>query len=228
MGTSRCPKSPGRVASVMTRIRRDGKNVFETTGVCAYTGDIEHELLRRGWVKYLDDGNVVFRGGFLELIEYFGGEFERVAAECNAERVQVPDFMTPATTRDTKYLRFSPHQTLLVGKVLPKTSPAGGRIDGNGDRETARLKKLFQHRYGIKHEPILRLPFEERGVAAASYKLHLDFFTEAFDVHIEGGADKLWSGCAGFGLERWALVFLAQHGPDREAWSAVVRDGIRH
>lgn len=43
-----------------------------------------------------------------------------------------------------------------------------------------------------------------------------DKFTDAFTIKTQKG--DLWSGCSGIGLERWAVVFLAQNGLDPEKW----------
>jgi len=41
-------------------------------------------------------------------------------------------------------------------------------------------------------------------------------FTKAFNIKTQTG--ELWSGCSGIGLERWAIVFLAQKGLDPKEW----------
>lgn len=85
----------------------------------------------------------------------------------------------------------------------------------DGDEDSRR--SLFQKRLGVKYELRLEIPSHGCELAVASYNLHFERFARAFDIHYRGGK-PLWSGCVGFGLERWALSFLAQHGPDRETW----------
>jgi seryl-tRNA synthetase len=48
-----------------------------------------------------------------------------------------------------------------------------------------------------------------------------DIYMEAFNIKSQRA--ELWSGCTGIGLERWAAVFLAQHGLEPEAWPAGFR-----
>jgi len=43
-----------------------------------------------------------------------------------------------------------------------------------------------------------------------------DKYTKAFNIRAQKG--ELWSGCTGIGLERWAIVFLAQKGLNPEKW----------
>ena len=35
---------------------------------------------------------------------------------------------------------------------------------------------------------------------------------------------KLWSGCSGIGLERWASAFYAQKGLDPDKWPEAFRE----
>jgi seryl-tRNA synthetase len=48
-----------------------------------------------------------------------------------------------------------------------------------------------------------------------------DIYTEAFNIKSQRA--ELWSGCSGIGLERWAAVFLAQHGLEPDGWPAGFR-----
>lgn len=41
-------------------------------------------------------------------------------------------------------------------------------------------------------------------------------YIDAFNIKAQKA--NLWSGCTGIGLERWLVVFLAQHGFDYEKW----------
>ena len=41
------------------------------------------------------------------------------------------------------------------------------------------------------------------------------------------GVDNPVSGCVGFGIERWILVFLAQYGTDSACWPDEVKKFIR-
>lgn len=50
-------------------------------------------------------------------------------------------------------------------------------------------------------------------------------FTKAFNIKAQKG--ELWSGCSGIGLQRWAVVFLAQKGLDPEKWSKKFRKYLK-
>ncbi|NLI62852.1 MAG: serine--tRNA ligase [Methanosarcinaceae archaeon] len=50
-----------------------------------------------------------------------------------------------------------------------------------------------------------------------------DKYPSGFNVKLQSG-DELWSGCSGVGLERWAAVFLAQHGLDETKWPETFRN----
>jgi len=56
--------------------------------------------------------------------------------------------------------------------------------------------------------------------------IHGAKYTKAF--RIRHAAEKtLWTGCSGFGIERWVLAFLAQKGFERDSWPETVRKYIR-
>jgi hypothetical protein len=72
-----------------------------------------------------------------------------------------------------------------------------------------RGRHLIQQLKGLKEE--LRLGIGADAVAVASFNLHEGFFGTRFDITLEEGI-AAHSGCAAFGLERWALAFIDQHG----------------
>lgn len=81
-------------------------------------------------------------------------------------------------------------------------------------------KRYAQLAQELKFE--LRVPLGgDDSLAVASLNLHQDFFGRAFAVGRADGA-PIASGCLAFGLERLALGFLAQHGPDAAAWPAAI------
>lgn len=43
-------------------------------------------------------------------------------------------------------------------------------------------------------------------------------YTDAFNIKSQSQSGKLYSGCTGIGIERWAIAFLAQKGLDPENW----------
>jgi acyl carrier protein len=70
----------------------------------------------------------------------------------------------------------------------------------------------------------LRLSLEGgRRVAVASFNRHHDYFGRRFGISLSDGSPA-HSGCVAFGVERWVLAYLTQHGFDERIWPAQVRD----
>ena len=57
---------------------------------------------------------------------------------------------------------------------------------------------------------------DENWLEFQNLTISADKFTKAFNI--KGQKGDLWSGCSGIGLERWAVVFLAQKGLTPEKW----------
>jgi seryl-tRNA synthetase/acyl carrier protein len=86
-------------------------------------------------------------------------------------------------------------------------------------------RALAQRAGALKLE--LRLTLEaERRLAVVSFNRHHDHFGRAFSISI-GGAPA-HSGCIAFGIERWVLAFLTQHGLDERSWPVPVRHAMEH
>ena len=81
---------------------------------------------------------------------------------------------------------------------------------------TARGRALLQRLKGLKRELLLPLG-DGRRLAVFSANQHETFFGDAFDVRLSSG-EAAWSACAAFGLERWLLAFLVEHGLDARDW----------
>ena len=75
----------------------------------------------------------------------------------------------------------------------------------------------FQRVFDLKFEIRAALPYKDGTLAAGSFNYHQDFFGRSFDITDHEGAPT-HTGCVGFGLERLALAFLAQHGLDQSRW----------
>ena len=83
-------------------------------------------------------------------------------------------------------------------------------------------RRLMQQAGALKYE--LRLAVDETGrtIAAASFNHHHDFFGTRFGIRLANDTPA-HSGCVAFGLERWVLALLAQHGVERSAWPNAAR-----
>ena len=99
----------------------------------------------------------------------------------------------------------------LDGSVEPATDP----FFAAGDEG----RRLMQQAGALKHELRLAVDATGRTIAAASFNHHHDYFGTRFAIKLTSGAPA-HSGCVAFGLERWVLAVLAQHGVNEHDWSA--------
>jgi len=83
----------------------------------------------------------------------------------------------------------------------------------------------FQLAFDLKFEIRADLPYKNDSLAAGSFNFHQDFFGRSFNINDAAGR-PVNTGCIGFGLERLALAFVAQHGFDRQDWPASIADLI--
>jgi seryl-tRNA synthetase len=84
----------------------------------------------------------------------------------------------------------------------------------------------FQLAFDLKYEVQALLPYKEKRLAVGSFNFHQDLFGRSLGIALATGAPAS-TGCAGFGLERLVLAFLAQHGLDRRRWPAAVADNVK-
>jgi len=84
------------------------------------------------------------------------------------------------------------------------------------------VQAAYQQGFELKFELLAPLPYSGKKLAVGSINYHQDFFGRSFAI--QAGDDAAHTGCLGFGYERLALAFLAQHGMDEKTWpEAVVR-----
>jgi seryl-tRNA synthetase len=85
----------------------------------------------------------------------------------------------------------------------------------------ARGQRLLQRLRRLKYE--LRAATADReDLAVASFNCHGDFFGRRMNIRLPDG-EVAHSGCAAFGLERWAYAFFCQNGLDPASWPARLR-----
>ena len=90
-------------------------------------------------------------------------------------------------------------------------------------------KTYWQVRSDLKFE--LRLAVEPgaggepRSIAAGSFNLHENFFGKTFGITAADG-QPAFTGCVGWGLERWMLAAFTQHGYEPARWPASLRADI--
>jgi seryl-tRNA synthetase len=70
------------------------------------------------------------------------------------------------------------------------------------------------------------LPYKKDWTEVGSYNVHMDKFVRSFRIK-EAKNREIWTGCCGFGVSRWAVAFLAQHGLEREKWPEIIKERMR-
>ncbi|MEM1689139.1 MAG: aminoacyl--tRNA ligase-related protein [Candidatus Hadarchaeales archaeon] len=69
------------------------------------------------------------------------------------------------------------------------------------------------------------LPYNQEWLEVGSYNVHGNKFAKSFRIK-EARGREVWTGCCGFGTNRWVVGFLAQHGMEMEKWPKIVRDRV--
>jgi seryl-tRNA synthetase len=83
-------------------------------------------------------------------------------------------------------------------------------------------RRLMQQAGALKYELRLAVDATGRTIATASFNHHHDFFGTRFGIRLADDTPA-HSGCIAFGLERWVLALLAQHGVGRDGWPNAAR-----
>lgn len=91
--------------------------------------------------------------------------------------------------------------------------------------ESYAVQAAYQQGFELKFELLAPLPYSGKKLAIGSINYHQDFFGRSFAIESEG--QPAHTGCIGFGYERMALAFLAQHGLDEKTWPAPIADHVR-
>lgn len=114
----------------------------------------------------------------------------------------------------------------LDPRVAPATDPffAPAAVAPAAFAPAARGRELLQRMKGLKDELLLPVGPDaagaERHVAAASFNDHERFFGEAFGIRM---GRPVSTGCVAFGIERWLLAFLVEHGTRPADWPGIPR-----
>lgn len=88
-----------------------------------------------------------------------------------------------------------------------------------------RDQAAYQNAFELKLEVRMTLPYKNDTLAGGSYNRHRDFFGRTLNIMQQDGG-YAETGCVGFGCERLAFAFVAQHGPDPKYWPSLVRDYV--
>lgn len=88
-----------------------------------------------------------------------------------------------------------------------------------------RDQAAYQNAFELKLEVRMPLPYKGDTLATGSYNRHRDFFGKSLNIKLPDG-EYAETGCVGFGCERLAFSFIAQHGPDPSNWPRPVADYV--
>jgi seryl-tRNA synthetase len=87
------------------------------------------------------------------------------------------------------------------------------------------VQAAYQQGFELKFELLAPLPYSGKKLAVGSINYHQDFFGRSFSIQTAG--ETAHTGCIGFGYERLALAFVAQHGVDEQNWPDAVIQGMK-
>jgi seryl-tRNA synthetase len=88
------------------------------------------------------------------------------------------------------------------------------------------VQAAYQQGFELKYELLTPLPYSGKKLAVGSINYHQDFFGRSFAIETPEGPAH--TGCIGFGYERLALAFVAQHGVDDRTWPDAVKRGMNY
>jgi seryl-tRNA synthetase len=87
------------------------------------------------------------------------------------------------------------------------------------------VQAAYQQGFELKFELLAPLPYSNKKLAVGSINYHQDFFGRSFAIDVGDGPAH--TGCLGFGYERLALAFVAQHGPNEKNWPKQVARAVQ-
>lgn len=125
------------------------------------------------------------------------------------------------------YVRQTRMKTLDLMEELAKDWELAGAIQSENDpffTSDYEVMADHQRKMRMKYEYKAVIPGDDNGLAIMSSNLHGLVFSKAFEI---GSNGPLHTGCLGFGLERLAIVIIAQHGADPEQWPEKLKNEWR-
>lgn len=126
------------------------------------------------------------------------------------------------------YIAKTRKQTLDLTKKLSNRWNIAGKIVSSNDpffTNDYKSKSFFQLKLNLKYEFKCDLPFLNRKVSIMSSNVHGDTFSKNFKIKCKN--KYIQTGCLGFGLERFAMVIIAQHGTDKKKWPRKLKEDFQ-
>ena len=117
------------------------------------------------------------------------------------------------------YINNTRNDTLLLTKKLAEKWDISGKIVSSNDpffTNDFKNKSFFQLKLNLKYEFRCDIPYLKRQISIMSSNIHGDTFSINFNI--KKNDKNIQTGCMGFGLERFAMVLIAQHGINKKYW----------
>ncbi|PTD94433.1 serine--tRNA ligase [archaeon SCG-AAA382B04] len=74
-----------------------------------------------------------------------------------------------------------------------------------------------------KYEIQVKMPHNGENLSIGSVNLHGTHFVKGFSIRA-GFEEPIWTGCAGLGVNRWVLAFLAYNGFEAQNWPKKIKE----
>jgi len=104
----------------------------------------------------------------------------------------------------------------VVKNILLKLKLGGSIVSSSDSFIVPNFQRYKRVQLLEKSKYELRIEVDGGNIACASFNLHGISFTKPFDIKVNN--TRSVSGCVGFGIDRWVLAFLSQHGLDSKKW----------
>lgn len=106
------------------------------------------------------------------------------------------------------------HEYMEKAKQLIEELHLDGQIMLSNDpffKKEDEIKIIFQKKFKLKYELVLKNPDTNHEVAVASFNYHNINFSKAYNIHLDDNR-LAHTACVAFGLERLAYIFMVQKG----------------
>ena len=123
-----------------------------------------------------------------------------------------------------EYVRDTREKTLLLLEEFAKDWELGGKLQSENDpffTSDFKIKAKHQREMKMKYEFRTYTNKNKDNMSIMSSNLHGLTFSKAFNIISDNG--PIHTGCLGFGIERFAISFIAQHSLDINNWPSKVR-----
>ncbi len=122
------------------------------------------------------------------------------------------------------YVRQTRKETLDLVKALSNEWELGGSLQTENDpffTSDFEVKAKHQRNMKMKYEFRAYLSKKKQSLSIMSSNLHSLTFSKAFNITCD--LFPVHTGCLGFGVERFAIALVSQHGSDPDKWPKILK-----